>query len=102
MQAGDVTLQFGGAHMTESPDSDDRFGQAGRFRFQEVVASQARKFFFGAREVQHRSERAIRSKVLRRGLASKASASELRCEGARFARGSLCLPPMWKPKSIYQ
>lgn len=28
MQAGDVTLQFGGAHMTERPDSEDRFAQA--------------------------------------------------------------------------
>ncbi|CAK9045343.1 Zeaxanthin epoxidase [Durusdinium trenchii] len=51
-EAGDVTLQFGGAHMTERPDSEDRFAQA-------------RKTFFGAREVQHRSERAVRSKVLR-------------------------------------
>lgn len=50
-EAGDVTLQFGGAHMTERQDSEDR--------------EQARKFFFGAREVQHRSERAVRSKVLR-------------------------------------
>lgn len=31
-------------------------------------AIQARKFFFGAREVQHRSERAVRSKVLRHGM----------------------------------
>lgn len=50
-EAGDVTLQFGGAHMAERQDSEDR--------------DQARKFFFGGREVQHRSERAVRSKVLR-------------------------------------
>ena len=50
-EAGDVTLQFGNAHMAEKPDSEER--------------DQARKFFFGAREVQHRSERAVRSKVLR-------------------------------------
>ncbi|CAJ1456391.1 unnamed protein product [Effrenium voratum] len=52
-EAGDVTLLFGGAHLTESPEEQqDRFAQA-------------RKFFFGSREVQHRSERAVRGKVLR-------------------------------------
>ncbi|CAE7210352.1 ABA2 [Symbiodinium sp. KB8] len=48
-EAGDVTLQFGGAHLTEKPD-DESFAQA---------------YSFGSREVLHRSERAVRGQVLR-------------------------------------